>query len=106
MVNVNNYGVSNTGFNPAPSQRQNNNNPPVQGNSSQRANDSYAFNSSSMSTGRVPTEVQVGMWDKASTLFKDVMNTPNNLKSYKVFETAIKSNPEGYLQSGSNDAGK
>ncbi len=106
MVNVNNYGVSNTGFNPAPSQRQNNNNPPVQSNSNQKVNDSYAFNSSSMPAGRVPTEVQVGMWDKASALFKDVLNTPNNLKSYKVFETSIKSNPEGYLQAGSNDAGK
>ncbi|RYX90008.1 peptidoglycan-binding protein, partial [bacterium] len=72
-------------------------------NNTSRPDDKYSFESNNMAAGKVPT---LNVWDKMSTYFKDVMKTPQNLTSYKAFEQAIKNNPEGYLQPGSNDMGK
>lgn len=104
MVNVNNYGVQGTNYTTGTNNQKN-----VQGqqpgtssvNQGNRPKDSYSNNT--MPSGKIPS---VGAWDKMSAYFKDVMSTPQNLVKYKTFETAIKNNPEGYLQPGSNDMGK
>ena len=104
MVNVNNYGVNGTNYttsSPKVNQGQIPNNQPA--NPSNKPNDKFAFESNNMPAGKVPT---IGMWDKMSAHFKHVMNTPQNLQSFKKFEQAIKSNPQGFLEPGSVDMGR
>ncbi len=105
MVNVNNYGVSGTNYTtnyPKGNQGQQASYN-VPNNQVRKPDDKYAFESNNMAAGKVPT---IGMWDKMSSYFKDVMNTPQNLQSFKNFETSIKSNPQGFLQPGSTDMGR
>ncbi len=104
--NVNNYGGG-TNLSPLPSYNNNNqpqNNNFVENNNYSR-NDSYAFNLSNVPSGKVP-DVEVGLLDKVTSYFKDVNQSPENLKMFKVFENSIKANPGGFLQPGSTDTGK
>jgi hypothetical protein len=108
MCNVNNYSVNNpyigTTTPVANNFQQTQNNPAINNNAFNK-NDSYAFNLSNVPTGNVP-DVKVGMWDKVTAYFGDVNDSPENLKLYKVFKSAIEANPDGYLQPGSSDVVK
>lgn len=102
-----NYGVNpNIGANPAV-----NNNAYQQqtfqaaGSNNYNTADGYAFNMTQVPTGRVPN-VEVSWWDKLTAGFDDVMKTDDNLRQFKVFEEAMKSNPNAYLKPGSNDVTK
>lgn len=105
MVNsLGNYNnISTTGIQvPVSSNRNTQNTGTQQTSQGYTPNDSYAFNLNSIPTGKVP-DVKVGISDKISGLFKDVLNTPQNLQQYKLFESTIKSNPQGFLLPGSDD---
>ncbi|MFN8673635.1 MAG: peptidoglycan-binding domain-containing protein [Candidatus Sericytochromatia bacterium] len=60
-------------------------------------NDGYAFDLSTLPTGKVPTNTKAGFWEKLSG-FGDVMNTQQNVQAYKTFEANL------YLQAGSGDS--
>jgi hypothetical protein len=105
MVNVNNYGVNNPNIGPATPYAGNYQTPSNPAVNAFNKNDSYAFNLSNVPTGKVP-DVKVGMWDKVTAYFGDVTDSPENLKIYKEFKSAMEANPATYLQPGSSDAGK
>lgn len=67
--------------------------------------DGYAFDLSKVPQGSVP-DVKVGLMDKMSASFKDVLNTEANMKNFVAFENAMKANPEGFLKPGSTDVSK
>lgn len=67
--------------------------------------DGYAFDLSSVPQGPVP-DVKVGLMDKMSASFKDVLNTEANMKNFVAFQNSMKANPEGYLKPNSTDTSK
>lgn len=104
--NINGYNVGN--ITPTNYPRTNNPNQgtvsPAQ-NSGYTSNDGYSFNMNTIPTGRVP-DAKVGIWDKAGGLFSNVLNTPQNMQLYKNFQSAMKSTPSAFLESGSTDVTK
>jgi hypothetical protein len=106
--NVNGYsigsGVTPVNYPRTNPQNQGNINPAQQA-SSFPTNDGYSFNMNTIPTGKVP-DAKVGIWDKAGSLFNNVLNTPQNMQLYKNFQSAIKSTPSAFLEPSSTDVTK
>jgi len=69
-------------------------------------NNSDNVNVNKMQSGNVPSSGKLSFWDRITSNFKDVHQSPQNINAYKVFQNSIKSNPEGYLLPGSSDTNK
>lgn len=107
MVNINNLNVGQS-IDPSELRSRPATNPvqeaSVTNNATQLPRDNYSAKNGQKSAP-VP-DVKIGLFDKVFVQFKDVYQSPDNVKNFVAFQKAMDSNPDGYLKAGSSDTAK